>query len=55
MQRSRPKFSVTLRYEINDKLEEQKANKSKLVDYLLNEFFKKNEKIPKKFLRKSKP
>ncbi len=49
--RNRPTISFTISKEIDEKLEENKVNKSKLIDHLLAEFFKSGKSIPKKFLK----
>ena len=44
--RTRPKLTISISKKLNDKLEEGSYNKSKLVDNLLTEYFKKNKKQP---------
>lgn len=50
--RTRPTISFTISNKANEQLEKVKANKSKLLDYLLQEFFKSGKEIPKRFLKK---
>lgn len=49
--RTKPTISYTVTKKVNDLLEENKVNKSKLIDFLLEDFFSKNKKIPKIFLK----
>ena len=44
MERTKPKLGVTISPEIAEKLEKGKYNKSKLVDSLLTDYFKKLDK-----------
>lgn len=44
MKRNKPKIGVTISPEIMDKLEKGKYNKSKLIDSLLDSYFKKLDK-----------
>lgn len=46
--RNKPKIGVTISSEIMKKLEDGKYNKSKLIDSLLEKYFKKLDKINKK-------
>jgi hypothetical protein len=41
MKRNKPKLSITISPEISKKLEKGKYNKSKLIDSLLDDYFKK--------------
>ena len=47
MKRNKPKIGVTISSELAKKLEEGKYNKSKLVDSLLTEYFKKEDEKQK--------
>ena len=47
MKRTKPKIGVTISSEIAEKLEKGKYNKSKLVDSLLTEYFKKEDEKAK--------
>lgn len=47
--RNKPRIDIAISNDLNVKLEKQKANKSKLIDFLLSEFFKNNDEIPKEF------
>lgn len=49
--RNKPTISYTISKKVNDLLEINKVNKSKLIDHLLEEFFSKKNKIPKEFLK----
>lgn len=48
MKRNKPKIGVTISPELAEKLEKGKYNKSKLVDSLLTEYFKKEDEKQKK-------
>ena len=41
-------ISIDIEKQLNEKLEKIKANKSELIDYLLEEYFKTEEKSNKK-------
>jgi hypothetical protein len=41
MERNKPRLAITISPEIAEKLEKHKYNKSKLVDSLLTDYFKK--------------
>jgi len=45
MKRNKPKINICISPEIAEKLEKYKINKSKLVDSLLTDYFKKEEKV----------
>lgn len=49
--RTKPKLDITIDKELNTILENKKVNKSKLVDFLLTEFFKNNNTVPEKFMK----
>lgn len=44
MKRNKPKIGITISTEIMERLEKGKYNKSKLIDSLLDEYFKKIDK-----------
>lgn len=52
MKNNKKTISISLDKNIHDKLEDDKINKSKLINFLMNRFFKNNEDL-ENFKRKS--
>lgn len=50
--RTRPTISFTIDKAVNDSLEKEMVNKSKVIDHVLSLFFTTGAPIPKKFLKK---
>ncbi len=47
--RTKPPGSYTINKVINNYMDKNMVNKSKLIDHLLDEFFQSRKAIPKKF------